>query len=857
DRPVTGWRAAFVLLLAFGAVLATAVPGAAGRERTEHAADVTTLEVSRSAPEAAGLGGPTIRLPSQYAVADLSQTDFGEPTERLEVAASSDRGGTVSGHRDDASGAPGRVCPYWLKRQLHAFFLKAEPGDIPRCLAAGAELDMTDSEGLTPLHVAARYARNPDVLSRLIEAGADVETRTTGEDPRTALYFAARYNRSADAVQRLIDLGADVNARFERGVMPLHVAALHNRNPAVVEHLVERGANLDALAWDRESKCRHSVWSVARFNDALWGTPVYRRIREHAEQSALSVADTCPMTSKRRLEFDAELRVDRCRNWAGGWLDGFFRKADTGNVEVCLDMGASMTIRDRGGKGLLHVSAEVAKDPDILSRLVEAGADVMAGTDDESRNTPLHLAASDNPDVNIVARLIELGADVDARNGDGNTPLHLAASDNPDVAIVARLIELGADVHVRNGDGWQPLHRAVYGNQNTDVAALLIERGADTTTTVQYRRFGRTRTASFWDLARTNRWVLATDWYRELEAAEEARRLAELENQRKERERLAEEERREQERRTAEARIRQEERLAEKAARVAAERESCVPELEPVGIVGSWRNRDRVIAVLDDDYSSPLDAYSDAIPFLLAGAGEHADVEAALGARILRDVDYWSHAGIALNQDWRSPEYVQNALTEWVGVAALLRKNCVYDIADYVVVAIAFENTNQFRDLVFWETSDIFLRRTSDNFMETLHEFGVARPDVTRALEHVPHAILAEMSETGRLGSIPRVVTAAMETADEHFNRSCVDYFNAQSELREGQSLTQVQHAAVTDMCECFHQRASAKGYLEAYSDFTDVMADWMDVENVFSLTIAEIKIILGQCATLHGASQR
>ena len=169
-------------------------------------------------------------------MADLAQTDFGEPAERLEVAASSDRGGTVRGLRDDASGAPGRLCDYWLKRQLHVFFLKAEPGDIPRCLAAGAELEMADSEGLTALHIAARYAGNPDVLSWLIEAGADVETRTTGEDPRTALYFAARYNRSVDAVQRLIDLGADVNARAERGVMPLHVAALHNRNPAVVAH---------------------------------------------------------------------------------------------------------------------------------------------------------------------------------------------------------------------------------------------------------------------------------------------------------------------------------------------------------------------------------------------------------------------------------------------------------------------------------------------------------------------------------------------------------------------------------------------------------------------------------------------
>ena len=60
---------------------------------------------------------------------------------------------------------------------------------------------------------------------------------------------------------------------------------------------------------------------------------------------------------------------------------------------------------------------------------------------------------------------------------------------------------------------------------------------------------------------------------------------------------------------------------------------------------------------------------------------------------------------------------------------------------------------------------------------------------VMRALDRVPQGILAEVSETGRVNKAPRMFESAIEATARAganiFVSSCVDYFNAQSELRK------------------------------------------------------------------------
>ena len=75
----------------------------------------------------------------------------------------------------------------------------------------------------------------------------------------------------------------------------------------------------------------------------------------------------------------------------------------------------------------------------------------------------------------------------------------------------------------------------------------------------------------------------------------------------------------------------------------------------------------------------------------------------------------------------------------------------------------------------------------------------------------------------------------------------------ASSLAEKGRGLTKVQRVAITELCSCFHEEASAKGYLSDEPTFPAIMAELIDPENVFSRTHADIKIILGR----HGQSLR
>ena len=124
------------------------------------------------------------------------------------------------------------------------FYETASPADVERCLAKEGRSvdDRSGFFGYTPLHFAAEYNSNPEVVGLLLERGADLEARD--RDGRTPLHFAARRGRNPAVVGLLLDRGADLEARDMVGRTPLHWAA--ESDPEVVGLLLERGANLEA-----------------------------------------------------------------------------------------------------------------------------------------------------------------------------------------------------------------------------------------------------------------------------------------------------------------------------------------------------------------------------------------------------------------------------------------------------------------------------------------------------------------------------------------------------------------------------------------------------------------------------------
>ena len=157
---------------------------------------------------------------------------------------------------------PEADCKKWNTKK---FFRRATVEEVTACVNAGVDLDARDGSGWSdctkcaPLHRAALYNENAEVVQVLIDAGAQVDARNGFVDTCsecTPLQAAVMYNESVEVVEALLAAGADPNARDRAGFTPLHRAAWHNQDPSAVERLLLAGADLEARDGGDWSGCR-------------------------------------------------------------------------------------------------------------------------------------------------------------------------------------------------------------------------------------------------------------------------------------------------------------------------------------------------------------------------------------------------------------------------------------------------------------------------------------------------------------------------------------------------------------------------------------------------------------------------
>lgn len=188
------------------------------------------------------------------------------------------------------------------------------------------------------------------------------------------------------------------------------------------------------------------------------GEPNVRPTQTKAAVSHAEAKAFCDLIQNGDLEAVKKL-ISRRPNLANG------READGdtplgwasvyGHVEILallLESGADPKARSKQGGTALYV----AKDSQIVSRLVDAGASVNATTD--TGYTALHSAAGGDRYSSVVS-LIEHGADVNATTQWGETPLHRSLDYLRDPRIVEFLLSKGAKMDALDGFGRTALHR--------------------------------------------------------------------------------------------------------------------------------------------------------------------------------------------------------------------------------------------------------------------------------------------------------------------------------------------------------------------------------------------------------------
>src|SRR5208337_3954721 len=115
-----------------------------------------------------------------------------------------------------------------------------------------------------------------------------------------------------------------------------------------------------------------------------------------------------------------------------------------------LEYGAIQTV--------LMWAAEFNKDPDVITTLLKAGADIKEP--DKNGFTPLMIAAENNTNPEVITRLVSLGADLEAKDQNGFTALMEAASKNHSPDVIIALLKAGANAKAKNNKGFTALDYA-------------------------------------------------------------------------------------------------------------------------------------------------------------------------------------------------------------------------------------------------------------------------------------------------------------------------------------------------------------------------------------------------------------
>uniref|UniRef100_A0A1I8ANX4 ANK_REP_REGION domain-containing protein n=1 Tax=Steinernema glaseri TaxID=37863 RepID=A0A1I8ANX4_9BILA len=347
-------------------------------------------------------------------------------------------------------------------------------------LQYGADPNITNKEGQTPLHFAAKYqpkylpellkprgvgsplmARRPPrlhtlrnivpanstIISVLLEKKATADARDNYEC--TPLHYAALKDNK-DEARQLISIGeADVHAVELHKYTPLHLAANHG-SERVAELLLQNNASLHALDERKNTPlhlaCRNGHQKIVEIFlkaiDDKEDRQRYIELRNSEENSCLHLA-----ALKGHIDVVNEI----------------FKSE--------VDINVNVTRKDR--ITLLHLAAAKGSDT-LCEKLLQQGA--MVNALDIDRKSPLHFAAYHNR-ANIIELLVERGADLECRTKDGFTPFLTAVSENHQDAVMT-LSQLGCDMAVVDVDQRSAIFLASKFN-GLKILEYLLDEGGD------------------------------------------------------------------------------------------------------------------------------------------------------------------------------------------------------------------------------------------------------------------------------------------------------------------------------------------------------------------------------------------
>ncbi|XP_030020883.1 serine/threonine-protein phosphatase 6 regulatory ankyrin repeat subunit A isoform X1 [Manduca sexta] len=378
---------------------------------------------------------------------------------------------------------------------LHIAVESCKPAVVETLLGYGADVHIRGGKQReTPLHIAARIPDGDKCALMLLKSGAGPNKAT--EDGMTPVHVAAKFGNLATLILLLED-GGDPLRKTKSGETPLHMAC-RSCKPDVVRHLIEfikehKGENI-AIAYidavdDDGASALHFACKITKEEVKIPtadrqvvkclienGADVSLQTRHNHETAfhfCAVAGNNDVMTEMITHISTADVSRALNRQNSIGWTP-LLIACNRGHMELVstlLSNHARVDVFDVEGRSALHLAAEHG-----YLQVCDALLTNKAFINSKARNgrTALHLAAM-NGFAHLVKFLIrDHNAVIDVLTLKKQTPLHLAAASGQ-MEVCKLLLELGANIDATDELGQKPIHAAAQSNYS-EVVQLFLQQ---------------------------------------------------------------------------------------------------------------------------------------------------------------------------------------------------------------------------------------------------------------------------------------------------------------------------------------------------------------------------------------------
>ncbi|OJJ78555.1 uncharacterized protein ASPGLDRAFT_182453 [Aspergillus glaucus CBS 516.65] len=389
-------------------------------------------------------------------------------------------------------------------------------GALPYLIEKGANLNLRNHDGATPLHIAlaSTEAFCKEAAKILIKGGADVNA--VDDDGNTCL---SKAGNDLDLIKLLIAHGAKVSAAAI-------FSAINLGQVEILEVLLSQGdyANLrspgptkpkyDGFSWSdivdsemfplfyassfqcpktpnlKATKARMMTILLKHGADPFAAFVKYTKKPRPHDESTEEPAPELPTKShtiihkilssghmfqpffqipsldlERRDQSGRTLLLAASKNHKtlGTRIMPTQEQDTTKTVfQELIDRGANVMAQDDDGKTILHLIGNFKSDADFIEtlRAVIINNPSLTHQTDRAGDTPLHYALRHRAH-DYVDLLLENGADPTQPDSNGDTALHHIASQFKNRALFKRFLAAGVDINARNNQGDTPLFKYI------------------------------------------------------------------------------------------------------------------------------------------------------------------------------------------------------------------------------------------------------------------------------------------------------------------------------------------------------------------------------------------------------------